>query len=1049
MSKYDDLVSKLKEIFQIDRPELDFGVYRILGSRSKEIAQYLEVNLIEKVKEDLKSSQASDLESAEKELAEKINQYIKDGIDPEKVPRIQELRLRIKEASGGDSHENTVFSHLLTFFSRYYQDGDFISQRRFKGDAYSIPYSGEEVKLYWANKDQFYVKSGENFSNYTFKLDDGRSVSFRLVAADSSKDNRKDLGKDRGFSLVEKRTQYFVDVDGSEYEEELYPIEETVKEGVAELIIRFEYKEMPKNTKQDALVEDAVSKILSTELVKQRWLDIARREPTEKNPKRTLLEKCLSSYVGKNTADYFIHKNLNDFLKRELDFYIKNEIMYLDDLQDAESIENINKNLAVIKSVRAIGLDLIKFLSQIEEFQKKLWLKKKFVVSSNYCISVGRISQALYPEVIKNNLQWDQWTKLGLISYEDTAKDLLSKSVERSQQFLVEHPFLMIDTSLYSLEFKWEVLKGISNLDQSIDGVLICSDNFQALNFLQARYQEQVKSIYVDPPYNTDASEILYKNGYKNSSWISLMDARLELGRRLLKNNGSQCTTIDDFEFHRLRELIGSIFDEENILGVSVIKNNPSGRSTKRGFSISHEYGIFSGKSSDSSIGRLERNEKQLSRYSEKDDRGFFEWVNFRKHGGFRSESPKSFFPIYITDATYRVPKMDWNDQAKEWDILEEPAVGEKVVYPIDENGDERRWKWGLDRTVSSPDEFSIRKDRSGELNVYIKARMNEEGMLPLTWWDKKEYSATSYGTNTLIKIFGKTESFSYPKSIYAVEDTLRVLNLDSEDICLDYFAGSGTTGHAVINLNREDGGKRKFLLVEQGEYFESVTKARMLKISYSSEWKDGIPQNLSTGILNTFKVIKLESYEDSLNNINLSRSDDQAQLLDSLTDSARDDYLMHYFLNIESKNSLLSVADFMHPFEYKLKISQDSAGAYKEQTIDLVETFNYLIGLDVKHIDFQISRGFCAVTGKLPTGEKAIILWRDVKKLNYEELNRLCDKLAINPADSEFDVVYINGDHNIPTVLTSTEAEGGITKALKIRQIEPEFMSRMFNVDS
>ncbi len=125
-----------------------------------------------------------------------------------------------------------------------------------------------------------------------------------------------------------------------------------------------------------------------------------------------------------------------------------------------------------------------------------------------------------------------------------------------------------------------------------------------------------------------------------------------------------------------------------------------------------------------------------------------------------------------------------------------------------------------------------------------------------------------------------------------------------------------------------------------------------------------------------------------------------------------------------------------------------DSAGAYQERTIDLVETFNYLIGLRVKHIGIQRDNGFVLVTGWLPTGEKTLVLWRDVEQVDYETLYRMLDKLDINPADSEFEIVYINGDHNIPAVFTSTEAEGGITKTLKIRQIEPEFLSRMFAVE-
>jgi adenine-specific DNA-methyltransferase len=115
---------------------------------------------------------------------------------------------------------------------------------------------------------------------------------------------------------------------------------------------------------------------------------------------------------------------------------------------------------------------------------------------------------------------------------------------------------------------------------------------------------------------------------------------------------------------------------------------------------------------------------------------------------------------------------------------------------------------------------------------------------------------------------------------------------------------------------------------------------------------------------------------------------------------------------------------------------------------IDLVETFNYLIGLRVKHIDAQPERGFVTVTGVLPSGESCLVLWRDCDVLDYEGVAKLCDKLAINPADNEFDVVYINGDHNIPTVLTQTAEEGGATRVLKLRQIEPEFLSRMFSVE-
>jgi adenine-specific DNA-methyltransferase len=170
--------------------------------------------------------------------------------------------------------------------------------------------------------------------------------------------------------------------------------------------------------------------------------------------------------------------------------------------------------------------------------------------------------------------------------------------------------------------------------------------------------------------------------------------------------------------------------------------------------------------------------------------------------------------------------------------------------------------------------------------------------------------------------------------------------------------------------------------------------------------------------------------------------------MVNSLSQVIQDDYLLRYMLNIESRGSLLSLEQFHAPFDCKLKVAVDSVGSYESRSIDLIETFNYLIGLSVDQSDYYIEKGFVTITGTLPSGEKALVLWRDLAKINYKALNNLCESLAINPADSEFDVVYINGDHNIPSVFTANEAEGGITKTLKIRQIEPEFLTCMFAVE-
>ena len=1042
MSKFDDLVTKLREIFQIDRPELDFGIYRILNARATEINDYLENRLAAKVTAALNSGTETQREHITRELKEKETQYQADGINPDTVPKVQELRQKLAQYTAGSSeHENAVFTHLLTFFSRYYDNGDFISQRRYKGDTYAIPYAGEEVMLHWANKDQYYTKSGENFANYRFKLEDGRSIHFRLVAADTAKDNRKDNDKERRFTLIEKKTVTRIDDQGDEYEETLLPVEEVESGSGKELIIRFEYTTQPKGTKQEGLIAKAVEAVLADAAVKARWLALGNRAPTDKNPQRTLLEKHLTDYTAKNTADYFIHKNLGGFLRQELDFYIKNEVMHLDDVQNATAFADIEKNLRMIQCLRTIALELITFLAQLEDFQKKLWLKKKFVVSSHYCITLDRVPEGLYPEIAANEKQWEQWKQLGV----------WDRNAPGTIEDLKAGPYRMVDTSLFSGSFTTQLFQQLSNLDALINGLQINGDNFQGLRLISERYRASVSDVYIDPPYNTDAAPIVYKNGFKDSSWLALISDRFDACKYLEKDTTITCITIDDIEMHRLQVMLEQL--RQPVLGVVAIKNNPAGRTGTVGFSTCHEYALFFGNPEKTNVGRLEHSEAQKARYKESDELGAFEWTNFRKHGGgntYRTERPRQYYPIYIDGQSIRIPNMSWNEKSRDWDVLDEPTESETTLYPIDEKGRQRIWDFGADTARKNLQHLMVKPDAKGSPAVYRKWRINSEGLLPQTIWDTSKMSAAAYGTNLLADIFGETHRFSFPKSLFAVLDCLRTTGAarEKERIVLDYFAGSGTTGHAVIELNRQDRGNRSYIMLEQGNYFESVTKPRIQKIVFSADWKDGKPAAPETGISHCFKVLKLESYEDALNNLQLARATGQDDLFAKLPQQAQDDYLLRYLLDVESRGSLLSVDDFKKPFDYTLNVSVDSAGAYEPRKIDLVETFNYLIGLRVKHIDAQPVRGFVTVTGMLPSNETCLVLWRDCELLDYDGIKQLCDKLAINPADNEFDVVYINGDHNIPTVLTQTTEEGGATRVLKLRQIEPEFLERMFSVE-
>nr|WP_321329261.1 DNA methyltransferase [Alcaligenes faecalis] len=1041
--KFQELVAKLREIFQIDRPELDFGIYRILNARAGEINDYLQNRLAEKVQAALSQGGAAQQEQVARELKDKEAQYQADGIDPATVPKVQELRQKLAQYSTGASeHENAVFSHLLTFFSRYYQNGDFISQRRYKGDTYAIPYAGEEVMLHWANKDQYYTKSGENFSNYSFKLEDGRTVHFRLAAADTAKDNRKDNDKERRFALVAAKTVTRLDENGDEGEEDLLPVEEASgSDGNKELIIRFEYAAQPKGTKQEAIVTKAVETVLADAAVKARWLALGNRAPTEKNPQRTLLEKHLSDYTTKNTADYFIHKDLGGFLRRELDFYIKNEVMHLDDVQNAGAFADIEKNLRMIQCLRSIALELITFLAQLEDFQKKLWLKKKFVVSSHYCITLDRVPEALWSEVVANEQQWARWKQLGVWDGDapGTMEDLKAA------------PYRMVDTSLFDVEIVHKLVAHIEDIDASVNGLLINGDNFQGLSLLQEKYRERVNCIYIDPPYNTDASAIIYKNGYKDSSWLSLLQTRLDLAKRLMQEDALISVAIDDQEASPLVQVLDSTFEKQ--VGVAVVKSNPQSRKTKGKFSPVHEYAFFYGKSEKSLPYTIGYSASKAARYPLEDEQGRYSWMNFIRagNGDRREDRPKSWYPIAVNSQNkIRILKMEWDEETQDYKLLERPAADETLVYPVKfENGQriEKRWQRGYKRVATEYEEYRVRRANDGDITIDFKTRMDDEAP-PVTWWDKGEYASANYGASELKDFFGE-KTFDFPKAKKLVEDAIRSCGAaEPESITLDFFAGSGTTGEAVFRIGRETKAAHRYILVEQGAYFDTVVKPRILKVVYSADWKDGKPTTPETGISHCFKVIKLESYEDTLNNLQLRRSAAQGDLLNTLPQKAKDDYLLNYLLDVESRGSLLSVDDFKKPFDYTLNVAVDSAGAFEPRKIDLVETFNFLIGLRVKHIDAQPQRGFVTVTGTLPSNETCLVLWRDCDVLDYEGISKLCDKLAINPADNEFDVVYINGDHNIPTVLTQTAEEGGATRVLKLRQIEPEFLERMFSVE-
>ena len=983
----------MQEIFQINQPDLDFGIYRILNSRQTQINEFLQ-----------------------KTLPNKINAAF----------------------NGNFEQANNVYNHLYTFFSRYYDQGDFISQRRYKGDTYAIPYAGEEVMLHWANKDQYYTKSGESFSNYAFTLENGKKVQFRLVEADTAKDNRKDNEQARVFALIEPRIKTKTDENGDEIQTDILPF------GIQGdlLTLRFEYKSVNKKEKQSDYITQAVEKIQNF-AIPNEFQGIFKAMPTEKNKNRTLLEKYLTDYTAKNTADYFIHKNLGKFLNQELDFYIKNEVMNLDNIQESTDFSHIEQNLQTIKILKTVAKEIIAFLAQLEDFQKKLWLKKKFVAGCHYLITLDYLNEAQIQAALDNPKQTSRWQALFNVDTSGLNVVELCKN----------YPHLVVDTSLFEPKFQADVLNNLHDLDEKTNGLLIHSDNFQALNLLQERYKEQVKCIYIDPPYNTSASEIIYKNGYKHSSWLSLIENRTEISKNLLSQNGIIEVAIDNMELRRLNLALDTVFGENNFIANISVEHNAKGIPQEY-ISATNEYFLIYAKN----IEHVETYNFKLSvkelkeKYPLVDEKGDYRELPLTRTGSepLRGDRPFMFFPFLYKDeklsilpdeervCLYDLSKNRFDDIYLNELKSKYEIQGYEFILPQNSKGEFYRWKWG----VESCKQGLI----NGELvyknnTVYNKNRV-DANVKPKSLWSDVKYDATSKGTRVLSNLFGK-KVFDYPKSIFLVEDAITVgANRNSQ--ILDYFGGSGTTAHAVINLNREDNGNRKYILVEQGEYFDSVLKPRVQKVIFAKEWKDGKPQadnGVFGGVSQIVKVLKLESYEDTLNNLELRKpAQDLADM--GLSETVQNDYLLHYMLDVESRDSLLNTQHFAKPFDYQLNIATTSAGAYEAKAIDLVETFNYLIGLRVSEINDKRETGLVTVQGTNASGEKTLVIWRDCEKYDYDKLNRYLDSRDINPQDSEFDVVYINGDHNVPTVFTDSDDS---VKTLKVRSIEAEFLSRMF----
>jgi adenine-specific DNA-methyltransferase len=599
--KFEKLKTLLLELFQLDKPDLDFGIYRVMHAKSAEVSQFLDQDLLPQVNATFSQYQTADKAEIEKELAKTIEQAQALGADPETLPKVKDLRSRLaNEAVDISALESEVYDHLYSFFRRYYDQGDFLAKRVYKPGVYAIPYEGEEITLHWANKDQYYIKTSEYLSDYAFRLkpDDDQQpmrVHFRLSDADE--------GEHGNVKAAEGQSRVFIlAAPGASGHD--FMIEEDGEEG-KELAIRFQYRpatltDWPEG-ERDGKKKPPSQKELSA-LATRRVLDIndealsswiaelgkAHVMAAGQKADYTTLEAHLRRYTARNTFDYFIHKDLGTFLRRELDFYIKNEVMHLDDVEN-ETAPRVDQYLSKIKVIRKIAAKIIDFLAQLEDFQKKLWLKKKFVVETSWCAAVGCIPADFYAEICANEAQQQEWIEL--FSIDRITGDLVTPGFDKplKPEFLIAHPTLVVDTKNFDKDFTERLIMGMANIDSQVDGILLHSENFQALSLLQYRYREQVKCIYIDPPYNTGQDGFAYKDAYKTSSWGSLMKDRLTLARNVLSVNGVLFASINEIERSNLEWQLRGVFGGGNRVEELIwVRDTMSNNSPT--YSTNHEY---------------------------------------------------------------------------------------------------------------------------------------------------------------------------------------------------------------------------------------------------------------------------------------------------------------------------------------------------------------------------------------------------------------------------------------------------------------------------
>lgn len=1040
----DQLKFFLKEMFQFNANDLDFGIYRIYNLKRREIENFIDgkdeqclepiinktlelVSNIEKQVEltsltaYLKKFNQESLVNDPAANFEKIQQLIINfgDNDQEKESLTAALTASTKEFNITDEIKDKIYNHILGYFEMYYSNGDFGYNNRSR-NLYKVPYEadydGNDTMFHWKHKGSLYIKTGNSFNAIKFKLKHlDKEFELRLETNDDSTSEEVARNNNKDTKLKHYKFSRFEEKDGITRIVFNLSDSSTTKADLFKSLFKEVFKSKANldnylfaddkpvfNDLTDDYdkVQDGSVKGIGALRVNRKTLLNKVNKNFERGSKIKIIsengqerfsdetletiynidQKLNSFYIG-NDSDYFIHENLQEFLTQEKERYIKNHI--LSDLKSILDGKLDNTTLIIAKAFELVSSRIIEFLSAIEEFQKKLFTMKKKVVESEYCLTIDNIDEKYYKEILENKAQLTEWENLFSVKVK-TLADLKAQPT-----FVLDTKFFKQDDG--SNPFKDKILAEIENLDERTNGLLINSENYQALSILEDKYRGKIKCNYIDPPYNAKSSSIIYKNHFKHSSWASFMFNRLQKGSRLLNNRGIQITAIDENEHENLGLILEEVFPNYSKTCVSVI-HNPGGIQGDN-FAYSHEYAYFV-------YPRIKRLIGLENREDNADVRNFMNTAKGNTTNYLRSSGANCFYPVIIEDGEVigfgDVCEDDYHPTANV-----QNDDGTISVYPIDADGVERKWVFARQSVEEIQDDLSV--EFNEQRGVYEIIRTKSE-LNYKTVWTAKKYNAKSNGTSLLTNILGKSNKFSFPKSLYLVVDCIDASTHDQNDaIILDYFAGSGTTGHAVIYANKNnDESKKKYILVEMGKYFDDVTKVRIQKVIYSLNWKKGKPLDNNGSKNHIFKYIVLEQYEDILDAI-------------EQFEGATPKNLPLKYLYKPELNKINSTLDLSKPFNNKIKYGQPTQDGY----VDLVDTYNYLQGYEVKSIKpYTIGKKYYKVIETADT----LVIWRDIA-LGEDDSKAIKEIAEKYPEATQLEVNY---DFNILATLKDKQLEVG-----------------------